>query len=123
MGKRELRGGQPVSQSLSQSIRQKDGQTDRELDSRTSWLIICLGLAATIDKRVRDSHIESALVVVVVNGIDVNGREQKALERERKRGKGVLSVLCYSGQSSQTLLVARVTRGRRSRLKENSIGR
>lgn len=81
MGKRELCGGQPVSQSLSQSIR----QTDRELDSRTSWLIICLGLAATIDKRVRDSHIESALVlVVVVNGIDVNGREQKALERERE---------------------------------------
>lgn len=57
---------QSIAQSVNQTDRQADGQTGqtdgqtaREPDSRTSWLIICLGLAATIDKRVRDSHIES----------------------------------------------------------------
>lgn len=63
--------------SVNRSVSQSDRRTDRELDSRTSWLIICLGLAATIDKRVRDSHIESD-----VNGIDVNGREQQAVGGE-----------------------------------------
>lgn len=73
--------------SVNRAVSQSDRQTDRELDSRTSWLIICLGLAATIDKRVRDSHIESAFIVDV-NGIDVNGREQQALDGEgRERGR------------------------------------